>query len=534
MSKEKRKARWLFFGKDKYTYDTIDELVNKSMGLAVGEVVTLNGYYSADDGATHKRVIADTDDGSGVELRSGKWANIVHNGEVNVSWFGAKGDGKSDDTQSLNAFFSSNAKIKNFEANKTYIINSMLNFEQSNVIILGNNSTVKLKDNVSGSRCILYAFAWNRDIANVKILNLNFDGNKDNQISSTHLEIIRLACGNGKKLHNIYLKNCYIKSHIGHGIGIYNENSNVLDFTHDVVIENCTIEDVAVGICQSKVSTSIIQCNIKNTGAENITIDNGCSYCKVLYCKLGRYNHAGNIGIDQATNIKIIGNTFNGADSNASSDYKNGISVNSRTGVCEDIIISNNNFINQDMSGIEIGTPWSNGEFPATLKKCIITGNTFKNNTYDIYIKQANTETDVKAEGNIYDKGIGMDNSISREVLLNSFKLDYPFIFYIGKVELDKFTLDYVKLETYGTQAFFTANVVSKDNTIPEGWTAIYNLGCKFKREFISRTLIYDVSNGYQAGFKDVQITTNGDLSAYWVNLETPKGFNIQCNLLLK
>lgn len=78
MSKEKRKARWLFFGKDKYTYDTIDELVNKSMGLAVGEVVTLNGYYSADDGATHKRVIADTDDGSGVELRSGKWANIIN------------------------------------------------------------------------------------------------------------------------------------------------------------------------------------------------------------------------------------------------------------------------------------------------------------------------------------------------------------------------------------------------------------------------------------------------------------------------
>lgn len=101
MSKEKRKARWLFFGKDKYTYDTIDELVNKSMGLAVGEVVTLNGYYSADDGATHKRVIADTDDGSGVQLRSGKWANIVHNGEVNVSWFGAKGDGVTDDTEAI-------------------------------------------------------------------------------------------------------------------------------------------------------------------------------------------------------------------------------------------------------------------------------------------------------------------------------------------------------------------------------------------------------------------------------------------------
>lgn len=97
MSKEKRKARWLFFGKDKYTYDTIDELVNKSMGLAVGEVVTLNGYYSADDGATHKRVIADTDDGSGVELRSGKWANIVKPNIYHSNWFGANKSGDVTD-----------------------------------------------------------------------------------------------------------------------------------------------------------------------------------------------------------------------------------------------------------------------------------------------------------------------------------------------------------------------------------------------------------------------------------------------------
>ena len=68
MSKEKIKSRWLFFGKDKYTYDTIDELVNKSMGLAVGEVVTLNGYCSADDGATHKRIIANTAKGFNLSL----------------------------------------------------------------------------------------------------------------------------------------------------------------------------------------------------------------------------------------------------------------------------------------------------------------------------------------------------------------------------------------------------------------------------------------------------------------------------------
>ena len=77
MSKEKTKKRWLFFGRDKYTYDTIEELVKKGVGLKIGEVVTLNGYYTAGDGANHKRIIANEDDGSGVQLINGLWANKV-------------------------------------------------------------------------------------------------------------------------------------------------------------------------------------------------------------------------------------------------------------------------------------------------------------------------------------------------------------------------------------------------------------------------------------------------------------------------
>ena len=83
MSKEKVKSRWLFFGKDKYTYDTIDELVNKSMGLAVGEVVTLNGYCSADDGATHKRIIANTAKGfNSITLKNGLYANLIKDSDI--------------------------------------------------------------------------------------------------------------------------------------------------------------------------------------------------------------------------------------------------------------------------------------------------------------------------------------------------------------------------------------------------------------------------------------------------------------------
>ena len=81
-------------------YNTIAEM-QKDSKLKAGKVVEVLGYYQAGDGAGHKRVIADSDDGSGVQLENGLYANIVHNGEVCVSWFGAKGDGVTDDTQAI-------------------------------------------------------------------------------------------------------------------------------------------------------------------------------------------------------------------------------------------------------------------------------------------------------------------------------------------------------------------------------------------------------------------------------------------------
>ncbi|MGL5963360.1 MAG: right-handed parallel beta-helix repeat-containing protein [Fusobacteriaceae bacterium] len=84
--------------------DNILMLTNSaSSKYKLGDVVEVLGYYTAGDGAHHKRKIETTDDGSGVQCANGTWANIVHNGEVNVSWFGAK---KTDIKMNLRASFS--------------------------------------------------------------------------------------------------------------------------------------------------------------------------------------------------------------------------------------------------------------------------------------------------------------------------------------------------------------------------------------------------------------------------------------------
>ena len=90
-------GKMLEFLKNKLTQiPTIAELQSRK-NLKVGDIVEVLGYYSAGDGAGHKRIIANEDDGSGVQLRSGKWANIVKSDIYNSNWFGANKSGDVTD-----------------------------------------------------------------------------------------------------------------------------------------------------------------------------------------------------------------------------------------------------------------------------------------------------------------------------------------------------------------------------------------------------------------------------------------------------
>lgn len=64
------------------TYLTIEVL--KSKNLKRGDIVHVNGYYTMFDNARHYRKIESEDDGTGVQLNNGLWANIYHNGEISI------------------------------------------------------------------------------------------------------------------------------------------------------------------------------------------------------------------------------------------------------------------------------------------------------------------------------------------------------------------------------------------------------------------------------------------------------------------
>lgn len=78
------------------TANTIEQLKTMNF-LKIGDIVEVLGYYSAGDGAGHKRIIKAEDDGSGVQVANNLWANIIKSDIYHSNWFGANKSGDVTD-----------------------------------------------------------------------------------------------------------------------------------------------------------------------------------------------------------------------------------------------------------------------------------------------------------------------------------------------------------------------------------------------------------------------------------------------------
>lgn len=219
---------------------------------------------------------------------SGNNYNVLVEGENlsftqpgNVSNFGAKGDGITDDSDAINAALASGIPDIYFDENKTYLVTKPLLITHDNTHIHGyKSSVVKLKDNS-------YETAWSifvserADRAHISFDGFTIDGNRNNNIDygtnqngnyvgdrSNPGALITLTQVTDAQITNMTLKNTW-----GGGIWINDCNSFIIDSCkiydyrlHGIAIRNNL--DIPGGTFRGTISNNIIDGGV--VGIENI------------------------------------------------------------------------------------------------------------------------------------------------------------------------------------------------------------------------------------------------------------------------
>jgi len=150
-----------------YTFDTIADLQNADY-LVEGDIVEVLGYYEKGDGAGHKRIVSILDNGTGIEISSGLFVNLLGLGQLDVRLLGAKGDGTKDDTASFQklATLVEDKYIRTFtipNSIEEYLITDAIKFTNPGVRIHGNqgpsynrlNKLGWIKSNVGDGNCTI-------------------------------------------------------------------------------------------------------------------------------------------------------------------------------------------------------------------------------------------------------------------------------------------------------------------------------------------------------------------------------------------
>ena len=268
---------------------TIAELQSRK-NLKVGNIVEVLGYYTAGDGAGHKRIIANEDDGSGVLLNNGLYANIIHNGEVNVSWFGAKGDGVTDDTSAFEKAINYKRIILPIG---TFILSKQLDVKDKLIVGSGKKlSIIKPLKTFTGSSIIKFL-----DSNYGGLDNLIIDGNQTNVIGLTIGEedkshvavdlnfknIDVVGCKNGgihfiSNLQQTHFENIFI-SWIVDGIG-FKINANDCFFTN-ININTCFVGMDITTSASKFVNFKVDWCSHTHGSNHNVTDSYGVIFREV-------------------------------------------------------------------------------------------------------------------------------------------------------------------------------------------------------------------------------------------------------------
>jgi parallel beta-helix repeat protein len=155
---------------------------------------------------------------------------LLNDDPIYPQWFGAVGDGVTDDTTNINlAIGAISAGDTLFFPQGTYIVSSALTAIPSNTSVVGagrNKTIIKIKDNaVAGTDTAFTPMTTADSGTNITFSDFTIDGNQDNQSwvwneNANYLLSIRAT--------NVLVKNCEFKENVANGTGVPVSGSNVV------------------------------------------------------------------------------------------------------------------------------------------------------------------------------------------------------------------------------------------------------------------------------------------------------------------
>lgn len=186
--------------KKPYYFNSVADM--KATNLEVGNCAITLGYYEPNDGGAGTYKIVDenlTDDGgSAHELNNDLFAKLlIENDAVNVKQFGAKGNGTTDDTQSIqNALNSIADRIYLAEGN--YLITSTLVMPLNKTFYGSNANTCVLKGADFDNYILKYGESYHYGSKRGKLENIRIESNgNDNYTYGLYLN-------SGLEIRNVY------------------------------------------------------------------------------------------------------------------------------------------------------------------------------------------------------------------------------------------------------------------------------------------------------------------------------------------
>lgn len=209
------------------TVQKLADLLEK--GTFARQVDNVSNLSSEEAGSGYICIVRDLDRGGIFKAVNGGSANNgtifssatsgwtwqrIFDGPVNVKWFGAVGDGVTDDRSAIGTAITNSGSTPIYFPEGTYILSAGF-FVKSGQTLLGvkGKSVLKMSDDCSNTITIVNENYLGAGDSNITIDGLTFDGNRDGRNPAHTAVNMRIGVGKGFESNfceNITVKNCSV------------------------------------------------------------------------------------------------------------------------------------------------------------------------------------------------------------------------------------------------------------------------------------------------------------------------------------